>query len=48
MRIELVGKKVGAGCRIIDALLDNAKSEGLKVGNTDGTRLGDMVATNVT
>ena len=47
MRIELVGKTVGAGCGIIDALQDNAKSEGLKVGNTDGIRLGDIVGINV-
>ena len=47
MRIELVGKTVGAGCGIIDALQDNAKSEGLKVDNTDGIRLEDMVGINV-
>ena len=47
MRIELVGKTVGAGCGIIDALQVNAKLEGFKVGNTDGIRLGDMVAINV-
>ena len=47
MRIELVRKTVGAGYGIIDALQDNAKSEGLKVGNTNGIRLGDMVGINV-
>ena len=47
MRIEVVGKTIGAGCGIIDALQDNVKSEGLKVGNTDGIGLGDMVGINV-